>query len=112
MFECDNPMDMQWGSDGAFYLLTYGDGFFAANADAGMYKWQYVKGTRAPVAVLTTDRTDGPLPLTVQFSSAGSNDADPGDSITFDWDFGDGRHTRSSRIRRTPTRSAAATRRC
>ena len=83
-------MDMQWGSDGNLYLLTYGDGFFAANADAGMYKWQYVKGTRAPVAVLTTDRTDGPLPLTVQFSSAGSNDADPGDSITFEWDFGDG----------------------
>ena len=47
-FECDNPMDMQLGSDGAFYLLTYGDGFFAPNADAGMYKWQYVKGTRAP----------------------------------------------------------------
>ena len=47
-FECDNPMDMQFGADGAFYLLTYGDGFFAANADAGMYKWEYVKGQRAP----------------------------------------------------------------
>ena len=41
-------MDMQFGADGAFYLLTYGDGFFAANADAGMYKWEYVKGQRAP----------------------------------------------------------------
>ena len=28
-FECDNPMDMQFGTDGSFYLLTYGDGFFA-----------------------------------------------------------------------------------
>jgi len=55
-----------------------------------MYKWEYVKGTRAPVAVLTADRTDGALPLTVQFSSTGSNDADPADSISFDWDFGDG----------------------
>ena len=89
-FECDNPMDLQWGADGAFYLLTYGDSFFGINPDAGMYKWEYVKGTRAPVAVLTTDRTDGPLPLTVNFSSAGSNDADPGDSISFEWDFGDG----------------------
>jgi PKD repeat protein len=89
-FECDNPMDLQWGSDGAFYLLTYGDSFFGINPDAGMYKWEYVKGTRAPVAVLTTDRTDGPLPLTVNFSSAGSGDADPGDSISFEWDFGDG----------------------
>ena len=30
-FECDNPMDMQFGKDGSLYLLTYGDGFFAAN---------------------------------------------------------------------------------
>ena len=30
-------MDMQFGADGNFYLLTYGDGFFAANPDAGMY---------------------------------------------------------------------------
>jgi PKD repeat protein/type 1 glutamine amidotransferase len=89
-FECDNPMDMQFGSDGAFYLLTYGDGFFAANADAGMYKWEYVKGQRTPRAVLTTDRTDGQAPLTVRFSSEGSNDPDPGESIRFDWDFGDG----------------------
>jgi PKD repeat protein len=90
VFECDNPMDLQWGADGDFYLLTYGDGFFNINADAGMYKWQYVKGTRAPTAVLTTDKTDGALPLTVNFSSVGSSDADPGDSITFNWDFGDG----------------------
>ena len=71
-------MDMQWGADGDFYLLTYGDGFFNINPDAGMYKWEYVKGQRAPVAVLTTDRTDGPLPLTVNFSSAGSSDARSG----------------------------------
>jgi PKD repeat protein/glucose/arabinose dehydrogenase len=89
-FECDNPMDMQWGADGDFYLLTYGDGFFNINADAGMYRWEYVKGQRAPVAVLTADRTDGPVPLTVNFSSAGSSDPDPGDSIHFSWSFGDG----------------------
>ena len=61
-------MDLQWGADGDFYLLTYGDGFFNINQDAGMYKWQYVKGTRTPKAVLSADRTDGPLPLTVQFT--------------------------------------------
>jgi PKD repeat protein len=89
-FECDNPMDMQWGSDGSFYLLTYGDGFFNINLDAGMYRWDYVKGTRPPKAVLNADRTDGPTPLTVNFSSEGSLDEDPGDSIRFEWDFGDG----------------------
>src|SRR6478735_1909664 len=29
-------------------------------------------------------------PLTVNFSSAGSLDQDPGDSIRYEWDFGDG----------------------
>ena len=46
---CDNPMDMEFGPDGSFYLLTYGDGFFAINPDAGMMRWDYVKGQRAPV---------------------------------------------------------------
>jgi PKD repeat protein len=90
MFECDNPEDLQFGADGSFYLLTYGDGFFNINADAGMYRWDYVKGQRAPKAVLTSDKTDGPAPLTVNFSSAGSLDEDPGESIRFEWDFGDG----------------------
>ncbi len=63
-------MDLQFGDDGAFYLLTYGDGFFNINPDAGMYKWEYAKGQRAPRAVLDADRTDGPVPLTVNFSGA------------------------------------------
>jgi PKD repeat protein len=94
-FECDNPMDMQFGADGSLYLLTYGDGFFAANADAGMYRFDYVKGTRAPRAVLSASRTSGQEPLTVDFSSAGSVDPDPGDSISFAWDF-DGNGTTDS----------------
>src|SRR6185436_6998818 len=52
-FLCDNPMDMMWGRDGNFYLLTYGDGFFAVNPDAALVKFSYVKGLRAPNAVLT-----------------------------------------------------------
>jgi PKD repeat protein/type 1 glutamine amidotransferase len=86
-FECDNPMDMQFGADGNFYLLTYGDGFFNANADAGMYRWEYKKGPEAPHAVLKATPTNGPAPLVVQFSSQGSGDDDIGDSITFAWDF-------------------------
>jgi PKD repeat protein len=88
-FECDNPMDLQIGADGNFYLLTYGDGFFAANADAGMYRFAYVKGQRAPQAVLGATPTDGRAPLTVAFSSEGSRDPDPADSIRFEWDFTD-----------------------
>ncbi|HSK51322.1 MAG TPA: ThuA domain-containing protein [Clostridia bacterium] len=91
-FVCDNPMDMRWSfDDGHFYLLTYGDGFFNINPDAAMTKFSYVKGTRAPVVFLDASPTNGPAPLTVQFSSAGTHDPDPADSITFSWDFdGDG----------------------
>jgi cytochrome c len=100
-FICDNPMDMMWGDDGNFYLLTYGDGFFNVNPDAALVKFSYVKGTRAPVAKLGATPTDGVAPLTVAFSSEGSNDADPADSIRFAWDF-DGNGTIDS-IEPNPT---------
>ena len=48
LFECDNPMDMQFGADGNLYLLTYGDGFFVANPDAGLYRFEYVAGEQKP----------------------------------------------------------------
>ncbi len=86
-FECDTPMDMKFDEDGHFYLLTYGDSFFQINNDAGMYRWDYVKGQRAPLATLSATPTSGQAPLTVQFSSAGSRDPDPADSIRFEWDF-------------------------
>lgn len=86
-FICDAPMDMRWGPDGDFYLLSYGDGFFRANPDALLVKFSYVKGTRAPTAVMSATPTNGQAPLTVHFTSAGSNDPDPGDSITYAWDF-------------------------
>ncbi len=80
-------MDMRWGPDGNFYLLSYGDGFFRANPDARLVKFSYVKGTRAPIAVVSATPTSGQAPLTVNFSSAGTRDPDPGDSISYAWDF-------------------------
>ncbi|MBB6470853.1 ThuA domain-containing protein [Sphaerisporangium rubeum] len=82
------PMDLKFGPDGALYLIEWGSGFGGDNADSGIYRIDYVKGTRPPVARASADKTDGPVPLTVQFSSAGSVDPD-GKPLTFAWDFDD-----------------------
>ncbi len=42
-----------------------------------------------PTAKLTADPSEGPGPLLVKLSGAGSGDAD-GEVIAYDWDFGDG----------------------
>ncbi|MFI5844595.1 ThuA domain-containing protein [Catenuloplanes sp. NPDC051500] len=86
-FVFDNPMDMEYGPDGSLYLLEYGDGFFRPNPDAALSVIRYVKGTRSPVAALEATPDNGPAPLTVQFSSEGTYDPDPGDSISYAWDF-------------------------
>ncbi len=115
-FECVAPMDMQFGADGNFYLLNYGTGFFQISPAASLFRFSYVKGQRPPVAVASANRTDGTVPLTVNFSSAGSNTPEPSESITYHWDFGDGsRSVARSRTRATSTdpghESAARTRR-
>jgi len=83
----DNPMEMEFGPDGSLYMLEYGDGFFRPNPDAQLSVIRYVKGTRSPVAVLNATPTSGQAPLTVSFDSTGSHDPDPGESISFAWDF-------------------------
>ena len=83
------PMDFEFGPDGALYLIEWGTGFGGNNDDSGIYRIDYVAGDRAPIAVATGEPADGPAPLTVQFSSAGSRDPD-GQQITFHWSFGDG----------------------
>ncbi|MEW9551956.1 ThuA domain-containing protein [Nonomuraea sp. NPDC050783] len=84
------PMDMKFGPDGALYMIEWGSGFGGDNADSGVYRIVYTKGTRPPIARATADRTDGPVPLTVAFSSEGSRDPE-GKALTYAWDLdGDG----------------------
>ncbi len=48
-------------------------------------------GNHPPTAVAEGFPTlSGPEPLTVNFSGANSSDPDPGDTLTYSWDFGDG----------------------
>ncbi|MDH2425291.1 carbohydrate-binding protein [Sphaerisporangium sp. TRM90804] len=80
-------MDMEFGPDGALYVLDYGTGWFGGDANSAVYRIEYNTGTgRAPIPVINATPRAGNAPLAVQFSSAGTNDPD-GDPITYAWDF-------------------------
>ncbi|MFF5174899.1 ThuA domain-containing protein [Micromonospora sp. NPDC000089] len=83
------PMDFEFGSDGALYLIEWGTGFGGNNDDSGVYRIDYTAGDRAPIAQASAQPTSGPAPLTVTFSSEGSRDPDGG-PLTYAWAFGDG----------------------
>jgi cytochrome c len=79
-----HPMDMQFGRDGALYMLEYGQNWFAQNDDARLIKIEYNAGNRVPVAIAAASTIAGAVPLTVNLSSAGSMDYD-GDPLSMEW---------------------------
>lgn len=85
-----SPMDMEFGHDGAMYVLEYGTRWFAPNADARLIKIEYQAGNRTPKARIDLAETYGAAPFEVPFSAAASKDPDDGDQLTYVWDFGDG----------------------
>ena len=90
MFECDNPMDMQWGADGSSTCSPTATASSTSTRTRACTGGTTSRASAPPTAVLTSDKTNGPLPLTVQFTGSASSDKDVGDAISFDWDFGDG----------------------
>ena len=89
----DNPMDMEFGPDGALYILEYGDGYFSENPDAKLTKVNFVRGNRSPEVRVQAEGQDDPnvpleglAPLTVRFHGKGTADPD-GDRIVRAWDF-------------------------
>ncbi|WNG86274.1 PQQ-dependent sugar dehydrogenase [Mycobacterium sp. ITM-2016-00317] len=70
------------GPDGNIYQLNIFPGTLSRIVPSG--------GNRAPSAVITAGRDNGLPPLAIDFSSAGSTDPDPGTTLTYAWDFGDG----------------------
>jgi glucose/arabinose dehydrogenase len=92
-FDFDNPIDLEFGPDGALYVLEYGDGFFGKNlpgAELARVDHVGAGGNRSPSVTAEASTTEGPNPLTVQFTGTVS---DPdGDRLKFAWDFeGDGK---------------------
>ncbi|RIJ76691.1 DUF1349 domain-containing protein, partial [Nakamurella silvestris] len=95
-------MDSHFGPDGALYIIDWGSGW-ENNGDAGIYRIDYLAGSRSPIAKASANVTAGAAPLAVQFSSAGSIDPD-GDDLTYSWNFGDGQTSTQA----NPTHSFAA----
>ena len=83
------PMDFKFGPDGALYVIEWGSGFGGDNTDSQIDRIDFLSGTAAPVAKASASRTNGPAPLAVTFSSAGSSDPN-GSALQYSWNFGDG----------------------
>lgn len=81
-----NPIDLEFGPDGALYLLEYGEGYFGELPEARLSRVDYLRGNATPIAVASADVGYGYPPLTVQLSSVGSADPD-GDALSYSWDF-------------------------
>jgi cytochrome c len=82
----DNPMDLEFGPDGALYVLEYGDGYFAENPEAQLARIDYAPTNKTPIVKINAEPTVGSAPMTVNFTSAGTVDPD-GDALRYAWDF-------------------------
>jgi cytochrome c len=80
----NNPMDMEFASNGDLYMLEYGTGWFVQNDNARLIRIEYNGGNRKPNVQASSDKVGGALPLTVSLSGEGSEDLD-GDELRYLW---------------------------
>ncbi|MBT1701812.1 ThuA domain-containing protein [Chryseosolibacter indicus] len=84
----NNIMDLAYGPDGRLYMLEYGTQWFKQNIDARLIRIDYNGGNRPPVAMLTADKFNGAVPLSVNFTAKGSHDPD-GDGLKYELTIND-----------------------
>ena len=77
------PIDMKLGTDGALYVIEYGDKWWE-NTDSRIVRIVYRRGNRSPVAKITAGETAGMPPLALTLDASGSTDPD-GDALTYSW---------------------------
>jgi glucose/arabinose dehydrogenase/type 1 glutamine amidotransferase len=80
-----NYMDSKFGPDGALYVQVY-DGFFRANPNVGLYRYDYIGGPNTPGPDPQATPAGG---TRVAFSAGRSG------GVSYHWDFGDGRSSTS-----------------
>ena len=108
------PHALQFGPDGALYMIEWGSGFGGNNADSGIYRIDYVEGDRAPIARVDHEQDVGSRPADRRLRrqprpSTVTPDGNAG--LTYAWDFDQRRHHRRDRRRprRSPTPRRATT---
>jgi len=102
------PVDMQFGNDGALYVLEYGTNWFSKNMDAKLVRIEYQEGNRNPVAEILTDKQYGASPFSVQFSGKKSIDHDRDDKLLYTWSI-DNKEFKGQLINYTFTKVGAHT---
>jgi glucose/arabinose dehydrogenase len=77
-----NPVDVEAGPGGDIFYVDFDLG--------AIHRITYTASNNAPTAVILPSATSGASPLTVSFDGSTSYDPDPGDTISYSWDNGDG----------------------
>ena len=79
--EAGNPVDLQAGPNG--------DIFYVDHEGGQIHRLTYAAGNTPPVAQISATPTSGDAPMDVEFDGRTSADSDPGDTLTYAWDFTD-----------------------
>lgn len=83
--ELSSPLDLEFGPDGALYVLNYGSVWFSGSDDANIMKIEYLgNGNRSPQIEIAVKADAGGLPFIVEASSEGSFDPE-GDDLKIEW---------------------------
>jgi cytochrome c len=82
-----SAIDMDFGPDGALYVLEYGSAWFRGNANSRIVKIEYNGGNRKPNVMATADKKAGSIPFTANLSSEGTIDYDAFDQgkLQYEW---------------------------
>jgi glucose/arabinose dehydrogenase len=89
--QVNTPVDLKVGPQGDLFYVSFNAG--------QVRRVQFFGNGQPPLAVVTSDVQNGPLPLTVHFDGGDSSDPDSSSPLTYAWDLdGDGQFDDSTAV--------------